>query len=290
MVTRFLFLLSAAVFGCGRSPLPPAAVRVTDDAGFSTALPGPADRIVSLVPAATELLFALGLGDRVVGRTQWCDYPAAAAEVPSVGDGLAPNVEAITARRPDLVVAYRSASNAAAIGRLRDLGTPVIELTLDRLADLERGARVLATAAGRPGLGDTLIARVNADVRAATQVLRTRPSVFVLTWRDPPITLGAGSFLSEVIQLAGGANLFADRPEPSFVVSIEAVAKRDPAWVLVVGEDEPAFAGRPEWQTVGAIRERRFLRVNGSMFNRPSPRIGEAIRQLAASLGSGRGQ
>jgi ABC-type Fe3+-hydroxamate transport system substrate-binding protein len=231
----------------------------------------------------------LGLGDRVVGRTRWCDYPAAAGGVPSVGDGLAPNVEAITARHPNLVVAYRSASNAAAIRRLRDLGIPVIELALDRLADLERAARVLAAAAGRPALGDTLIASVKAEVKAATRIPGTRPSVFVLTWRDPPITLGAGSFLSEVIHMAGGANLFADRPEPSFVVSIEAVARRAPDWVLVVGEDEPAFAGRPEWQTVGAIRDRRFLRVNGSMFNRPSPRIGEAIRQLAASFGSGGG-
>ncbi len=286
-MTRFLFLLAAAGLGCGRSPLPPAAVNLTDDAGFSTALTGPVGRIVSLIPAATELLFALGLGDRVVGRTQWCDYPAEASRVPSVGDGLAPNVEAIAARKPDLVVMYRSASNAGSANRLRDLGIPVVELTLDRLADLERAARVLAAAAGRPALGDTLMARVTAEVRAATRVPQTRTSVFVLTWRDPPITLGQGSFLSEVIRFAGGANLFEDRPDPSFVVSIEAVASRDPDWVLVVGNDEPAFAGRPEWQAVGAVRGRRFLRVDGSMFNRPSPRIGEAIRQLAVTLDSG---
>lgn len=289
-MTRFLFLLSAAVLGCGRSPLPPATVTLTDDAGFSTALAGPAGRIVSLIPAATELLFALGLGDRVVGRTQWCDYPAEVGQIPSVGDGLAPNVEAIVARHPDLVVAYRSASNAAAVSRLRDLGIPVVELALDRLADLERSARVLATAAGRPLLGDTVMARVNADVRAATRMPVVRPSVFVLTWRDPPITLGTGSFLSEVIHFAGGTNLFEDNPQPSFVVSIEAVASRNPDWVLLVGDDEPAFGGRPEWQTVGAIRDRRFLRVNGSMFNRPSPRIAEAIQQLAAALGSSGGR
>lgn len=289
-MTRFFFLLTAAALGCGRSAPPPAAVTLTDDAGFSSALAGPVTRIVSLIPAATELLFALGLGDRVVGRTQWCDYPVSVSRVPSVGDGLAPNVEAIAARHPDLVVAYRSASNAAAVNRIRDLGIPVIELTLDRLADLERGARLLATAAGRPALGDTLIARVNAEVQEATRTPATRPSVFVLTWRDPPITLGNGSFLSEVIHFAGGTNLFRDRPEPSFVVSIEAVASRNPDWVLVVGDDDPAFAARPEWQTVSAIRDQRFLRVNGSMFNRPSPRIGQAIQQLAASLTSSIGR
>ncbi len=285
-MTRFHLLLSTALFGCGRSAPSPAFVVLTDDAGYRTALTRPATRIVSLIPAATELLFALGVGNLMVGRTRWCDYPAEASQVVSVGDGLGPNVEAIVSRQPDLVVAYQSASNAPAIGRLRDLGIPVIELALNRLADLGRSATVLAQAVGRPELGDTLMARVRADVRAATLTPAVRRTVFVLTWRDPPITLGAGSFLTEVIRLAGAANLFEDSPQPSFVVSIEAVASRNPDLVLVVGDDEPGFAARPEWQTVSAVRNRRFVRVNGSMFNRPSPRIGEAVRQLAASLDS----
>ena len=286
-MTRFFLLLSAALLGCGRSPSsPPADVVLTDDAGYRTALTRPATRIVSLMPAATELLFALGVGDHVVGRTRWCDYPADAGRVVSVGDGIAPNVEAIAARKPDLVVAYRSASNAQAVGQLRDLGIPVIELGLDRLADLERSALLLARAVGQPALGDTLIARVRDEVRTATRAGAARRTVFVLTWRDPPITLGAGSFLTEIIHLAGAANLFDDSPQPSFVVSIEAVASRNPDLILVVGDDEPTFASRPEWQPVGAVRDRRFVRVNGSMFNRPSPRIGAAVRQLAAALDS----
>lgn len=285
-MTRFFLALSAALVGCGRTTPPPASVVVTDDAGYRTALTRPASRIVSLIPAATELLFALGAGDRLVGRTRWCDYPAEAARVVSVGDGISPNVEAIAARNPDLVVAYRSASNARAVAQLRDLGIPVIELGLDRLADLDRSTTVLAQAIGRPALADTLIARVRADVRAATRTPSDRPTVFVLTWRDPPITLGAGSFLTEVIHLAGAANLFGDSPAPSFVVSIEAVASRNPDLILVVGDAEPAFAARPEWQPVRAIRERRFVRVDGSMFNRPSPRVGDAVRQLTAALDS----
>lgn len=285
-MTRFLLVLSAALAACGRTTPSPASVVLTDDAGYRTALARPASRIVSLIPAATELLFALGVGDLMVGRTRWCDYPAEAGRIVSVGDGIAPNVEAIAARNPDLVVAYRSASNARAVGQLRDLGIPVIELGLDRLADLERSATILAQAVGRPALGEALTARIRADLRAATRPASSRPTVFVLSWRDPPITLGAGSFLTEVIRLAGGTNLFGDSPEPSFVVSIEAVASRNPDLVLVVGDDEPAFAARPEWQPVRAIRERRFVRVTGSMFSRPSPRIGDAVRQLAAALDS----
>jgi len=284
LVTRIFLLLSAALFGCGRHPPSTASVILTDDAGYRTALSGPAVRIVSLIPAATELLYALGAGDRLVGRTRWCDYPAGAAAIVSVGDGIAPNVEAIAARRPDLVVAYQSSSNDQAVARLRELGIPVVELALDRLADLERGAGLLARAVGRPQSGDSLVARVRSDLSAATIDPATRPTVFVLSWRDPPITLGGGSFLTEVIRLAGAVNAFGDRPEPSFVVSIEAVASRNPDLLLVVGEDEPAFAGRPEWQAVAAVRDRRFVRVNGSMFNRPSPRVGEAVRQLAAAL------
>ncbi len=289
-MTRFFLALSIALLGCGRNAPSPASVILTDDAGVRTTLARPATRIVSLIPAATELLFALGLGDRLVGRTRWCDFPAAAAQVVSVGDGLAPNVEAIAAREPDLVVAYQSASNAQAVAQLRDLGIAVIELALNRLADLETGATRLAEAVGQPALAEELIARVRSDILAATVTPAVRKTVFVLTWRDPPITLGAGSFLNEIIHLAGATNLFEDRPEPSFVVSIEAVASRNPDFFLVPGEDEPAFASRPEWQTVEAARGRRFIRVNGSLFDRPSPRVGAAIRQLAASLDSSRAQ
>ncbi len=287
-MTRVALALSIALVGCGRNAPAPASVVLTDDAGVQTTLTKPATRIVSLIPAATELLFAMGLGDRVVGRTRWCDYPAAVAEVASVGDGLAPNVEAIAAREPDLVVAYQSASNAQAVAQLRDLGVPVIELALNRLVDLETGATRLAQAVGQPALGDQLIQRVRTDILAATMAPAVRRTVFVLTWQDPPITLGAGGFLNEIIRLAGAVNLFEDRPEPSFVVSIEAVANRNPDFFLVTGEDEPAFASRLEWQTVEAVRQRRFLRVSGSLFDRPSPRVGAAIRQLTASLDSTR--
>src|SRR5438552_4007728 len=109
----------------------------------------PARRIVSLSPAVTELLYALGAGDRVVGRTTWCDYPPAVRAVPSVGDGLSPNLEAIVARRPDLVVLYRSALNETAAQRLRALGLATAVLPQDRLEDLAAAAGVLGRLPGR---------------------------------------------------------------------------------------------------------------------------------------------
>src|SRR2546430_16017433 len=109
-------LLLAGLPACreaGRAP-PRGNLVVTDDAGRRVALAAPARRVVSLLPSFTELLFAIGAGDRLVGRTTWCDYPPAAVRVPSVGDGMPPNVEAVAARHPDLVVLYRSGPNVTA--------------------------------------------------------------------------------------------------------------------------------------------------------------------------------
>lgn len=277
-------LLVAWLAGCARSSDPVPAITFTDDGGHTTTLAAPATRVVSLIPAATELIYALGAGATLVGRTRWCDYPAQALEVPSVGDGVMPNVEAVVGQRPDLVVAYRSPGNVSAITKLRGLGIPVLEIGIDQLSDFERDTRLLATALGRPASGDSLVAETRADLDAATVSNATPPTVLIVTWSDPPIVIGAGSYLNEILRRAGAANLYADSDRPSFVVSIESVVDRDPDWILVVGDSEPAFLAKPEWRVVPAVRERRLLRVSGSMFNRPSPRIGQAVRQLRSVL------
>src|SRR2546425_9646489 len=145
------WLLAALVLGaCGRAAdrhaPPPAqrpatgAVTVTDDAGRVVALPAPARRVVSLAPSSTELLFALGAGAQVVGRTTWCRYPPAALAVPVVGDGLSPNLEAVAARRPDLVVLYRSPLNETAAAQLARIAIPAVLVKQDRLEDVARAA------------------------------------------------------------------------------------------------------------------------------------------------------
>src|SRR6185503_18111696 len=133
----------AALASCTRPPDRPSArpLVVTDDAGRTVTLAAPARRVVSLAPSSTELLFALGAGDRVVGRTTWCKYPAEATQVPAVGDGISPNIEAVVARKPDLVVLYRSALNSTAAEQLQRLGIPAVVLAQDRLVDVARDAR-----------------------------------------------------------------------------------------------------------------------------------------------------
>lgn len=265
------------------------SIRVVDDAGDTVRLQAPARRVVSLIPASTELLFAIGAGSSLVGRTSYCDYPSAAKAVPDLGDGIKPSIEAVLARRPDLVVLYNSGQNAAVAGRLRELGIPALRLNTDALSDVGRVARILGTLTGLPHGADSVAAAFDTALAAATRPAEGhRPRMLLLVWEQPPMTIGRGSFLHELVERAGGENLFADVAASSGVVSIEAVAARNPDLIFTTTEGPAAFATRPEWQVVPAIREHRFLRVSGSEFNRPSPRAPAAIRELTARMETAR--
>ncbi len=285
-LAKLLLVLSIGTsLACGRTPAQRGSIQLVDDAGDTLRLTAPARRVVSLIPAATELLFAIGADSAVVGRTSYCDYPAAAKAVPDLGDGIKPSIEAIVARRPDLVVLYNSGQNAAVAGRLRELGVPEIRLNTDALSDVGRVAELLGRVTGHQRAADSVTAVFDTALAAATRPARgTRPKVLLLVWEQPPMTIGRGSFLSELVERAGGENLFADVTASSGVVSIEAVAARNPDLIFTTTEGPSSFASRPEWQVVPAVREHRFLRVSGSEFNRPSPRAPAAIRQLAARL------
>ena len=262
---------------------------VVDDAGDTVRLAGPAQRVVSLIPATTELLFAIGAGPTLVGRTRWCDYPAAAAAVPDVGDGMTPNLEAVAATRPDLVVLYNSGQNGGAAERLRSLGIPAIRVRSDLLADVPRLARLLGTLTGRLAAADSLAAAFDTALAAATvKPTGRRPSIFILVWDQPPMTVGRGSYLSELLERAGGINAYADLPTSSGQISIESVADRNPDLVFTTTEAPPAFATRPEWQGIPAVHERRFVHAPGSEFSRPSPRAPAAIRELAIRIAGAR--
>jgi ABC-type Fe3+-hydroxamate transport system substrate-binding protein len=256
-----------------------AACRPSTPAADTT----PAHRVVSLSPAFTELLFAVGAGDRVVGRTAWCDAPDEARAVPSVGDGLAPNVEAVLARAPDLVVLYASGTNAAAANRLAALGVPTRTLPMDRLDDVPAAARVLGRLTGTTGHADSLAAAFERAVDSARAAAPSGPAprVLLLAWEEPPIVIGGGSFQDELVRLAGAVNVFADLPAPSAQVTVEAIAARDPDLIVLLDADGmPAWSGRPEWQVVRAVRERRFLPVRGTAFARPTLRALDAVRML----------
>jgi ABC-type Fe3+-hydroxamate transport system substrate-binding protein len=271
MVLRRLVLVVLCLAGCrpsGRSPV------------------GPSQRIVSLLPSFTEILFAIGAGDHVVGRTQWCDYPPAALNVPSVGEGLPPNIEAVAARKPDLVVLYNAGGgpNVTAARQLERIGIRTVLIELNRLEDLGPAARTLGRLTGREARADSL-ARTMDSLAARPPPSPTTSLAFVV-WDNPPIVIGHGSYLDELAAQAGARNVFDDVSAPSAQVSLETIVARDPAWIAVLSDSgtAPAFAKRREWRAVRAVREGRFLLLKGSLFGRPGPRSAEAIKQLEALL------
>lgn len=289
MIFRLLITAIIAAAACRQEPAVHASISLVDDAGDSVRLAAPARRVVSLIPASTELLFALGADSAIVGRTSYCDYPAAAQAVPDLGDGIKPNIEAVIGSRPDLVVLYNSGQNAAVASRLRELGVAALRINTDALSSVPRVARMLGRLTGRERAADSLAAVFDTALISATRPpAARRPKVLLLVWEQPPMTIGRGSFLSELVERAGGENLFADVASSSGVVSIEAVAARDPDLIFTTVEGPSAFATRPEWQVVPAVREHRFLHVSGSEFNRPSPRAPQAIRQLSTKLNEAR--
>lgn len=291
---RGLALLPVLLGACATPASRPAAsIVVIDDAGDTVRLAAPATRIVSLSPATTELLFALGAGNRVVGRTRWDDYPPGARAVPSVGDGMPPNIETVLARRPDLVLLYRSPQNAEARRAFTRAGIAVLSLSLDHLADVTRIARLLGPVVARPRAADSLAASFAAALRRLTERGESipeaaRPRVLILAWDQPPIAIGGGSFQSEILRLAGARNVFGDLAAPSATVSLEAIAARDPDLILLSDTGAPDFAGRPEWGVVRAVRERRFVRLVNPAFGRPSPRAPELAESLSAALAKAR--
>jgi iron complex transport system substrate-binding protein len=278
-----LLLLSLA---CGRSE-PPVESVLSDAWGRAVPLRPVAQRIVSLAPATTEIVFALGAGASLVGRTTWCDWPAAAAAVTDVGNGLEPSVEVLAALRPDLVLAYPSESNRSAVARLEGLGLRTAVVRQDAIADWREAVLFIAALLERTAAGESLLADFDARLAAARVAPRAgAPSVLVAVGANPPIAIGAGSFVSELVELAGGRNIFGDIAAPSAVVSLEAIVARDPDVIVVLGPDEAAreVGRRGGWRAVRAVSEGRVIGVDGSAFNRPSPRLPEALTALAARL------
>ena len=243
-------------------------------------------RIVSLNPTSTELLFAIGAGKRIVGRTQWDVWPDEARDIPDVGPGLRPNVEAVLARRPDLVVLYASEDNRSATAQLQAAGVRTIALRIDSIGSFVRGARLLGLATGRGPEAAAVVDSVRWTldrVRAATANLE-RPSVFWHVWDSPIITIGAGSYMSELVEIAGGRNVYADLPDPSASVALEDVVRRNPAIVLAGPDGARVMRESAAWRALPAVRDGRIAIVDTTLVGRPSVHLGEAAVSLARLL------
>lgn len=266
-----------------------SVVAVADTDDFGATLPTDARfaaRIVSLNPAATEAIFTIGADSLLVGRSRWDEYPKAVSRIPALGDGIRPNIEAVLAARPTLVVLYATAENRAAADALARAGVRTIALRVDRIAQFHR---LLATL-GR-ALGAEANARVVSDsvqstldrVRSLT-ASRPQPRVVWPAWESPLLVIGGGSYIDELLTIAGAKNVFYDMDAPSPPVSIEEIAKRDPDLVITGASRGAKLSANPSWQAIRAVRETRFIVQDPSVTGRPSAVLGMAAVQLARAL------
>lgn len=273
-------LWTAFAAGCGSSgedsgPSGSSPIRVVDDAGSEIELSTPPERILSLVPSATEILLALGQDARLVGRTDY-DTEARVAHLPSVGGGLRPSIERIVDLDPDLVVRFRAESDPVTPRRLDASGIAHAAIRPDRIEDIGRIIRLLGTMVGEEARADFLRRATERDVeRARREAGGRRPArVALLVGGDPPTVAGPATFLSELLSAAGGSNVFPDLGALYAPISLEEILVREPDLILAPEET-------PIPDPLAHIPLREFpLRVLT-----PGLKLGESVRLLSALLG-----
>ena len=285
---------SVLVGACSRSDHARAVVAdisapIVDDFGDTLTLASIPQRIVSLNPATTEILFAIGAGSRVVGRTTWDLYPDSARRVPDLGNGLRPNTEAVLAARPDLVVLYSGDDNRAAARSLRAAGVATLALRIDRIAEFDRATRLIGRATGdslrAAHVVDSVLATLE-RVRRATAGLE-KPTAIWRVWDRPLLVIGGGSYLSELAAIAGARNIYGDLAQPSPAVTAEDVVRRNPHFVLTSPGGEAKWTNSATWRGLPAVRDGRILVVDTALVGRPAARMGEAAVALARLLHPG---
>ena len=275
------------------SPSPAAAfpVTVTDDEGTAVEVLAEPQRIVSLTPATTEILFKLGAGPRVVATTDFDDFPPEAVALPDVASYTAVDVEKIVGLQTDLVIAGGNFFNdPAAITQLRELGVAVVVTYAPDIATVLKDIELIGTAVGLGSEARDLTAAMRADfdqVQAATADL-PKPRVFYeLDATTDIYTAADDSFIAEMIELAGGEPITTGS-KTDFAISIEKLVTADPEVIVlgdsVYGVTAEAVAARPGWEVMSAVRTGDIRGVNDLVVTRPGPRLVEGLRELAQAI------
>lgn len=268
-----------------------AAVSVTDDSRHAITLAAPAQRIVSLSPHATELLYAVGAGPRIVGAIEFSNYPPAAKAIPTVGSATMLDIERIVASKPDLVVIWGSGNLAAQVARLREVGIPVYDSEPRDFEAIATSLERLAHLTGTDTLGKTQAAAFRARLArlAADYRQRDAVSVFYQIWPEPLMTLNDTHMVSSAIRLCGGRNIFGALPQIAPTVSIEAVLKAAPE-VIVTGSSAEGDTLAPWRRFTGlpAVARGNLVKIDSDLLTRAGPRILDGTEALCRSLDAAR--
>lgn len=269
------------------------SLRVEDDTGRTVVLPRPARRIVSLAPHATEMLFAVGAGARIVGTVAFSDYPSAARAIPRVGGSAGFDLERIVALQPDLIVGWASGNPPRTLARLRALGIAVYLTEPRHLGDVARDLERLGRLLGKEDLARERAKALRARAHQLARRYAGRPPVRVFYQiLDPQlITVNGDHLISEVLRLCGGENVFADLPALAPVISEEAVLHADPEAILAGGTREGWRTWRAHWRTrtaLTAVRRGALYFIPADLLHRLGPRVLEGAERVCRALDQAR--
>jgi len=267
------------------APSVQAQIVVTDDAGHVVRLDAPARRIVSLAPHVTENLFTAGAGTRIVGATEFSDYPSAAGRIPRVGNASRFDLEAILALRPDLVVGWRSGTPPSAVAKLRALGLTVYLSEPGRLEDIPRDIEQLGKLAGTASVAQASASALRERLRTLQRRYAKRPRVrvFYEVWNRPLLTIGGPQILSEVIRTCSGENLFAGLDALAPHISTEAVLAGDPEVILSGGGDR-WLEDWKRWTQLAAVRRGHLYSLPADWLQRPTARLFDGAELLCENI------
>lgn len=266
-----------------------AEVRVTDDYGEPVALAAPARRVVSLAPHLTELMYAAGAGERLVGAVQYSDHPSAARRLPRIGSEASIDLEALVALRPDLVIAWPNAGSARVVARIAALGIPVFRSEPRELEDIARTLEILGRLAGTQGAAAAAADAFRARATALARRYAARPPVrvFYQVWDRPLVTVNGDHVISKVIRLCGGENVMAALPALAPEIDREQVLRADPEVIVASGTG----GARPPWLDawrafpgLAAVRGGSLYAIRPELLQRHTPRLLDGADELCRIL------
>ncbi|MBS1840358.1 MAG: cobalamin-binding protein [Acidobacteria bacterium] len=264
---------------------------VTDEAGRTVKIPQPVRRIVSLAPSMTETVYALGLQDRLVGDTDYCDYPADAAKKHKVGGAINPNIEEIAALKPDLVLVVKSLNRLETVRALEQIGIAVYSTDPHTVQDVIGSVKRLAGMLGAEEVGNVLSEDLTGRLAAVHKKLNgtTIRRVLFVVWTDPLMSIGRKTFIADVLERAGGTSVV-DSGQDWPQYSLEEAVRLQPEYLVFasnhsekVHNEVEALALKPGWSALNAIKNRKIAVISDAI-NRPGPRIVDAVEELARQL------
>lgn len=266
-----------------------AGITVVDDAGARVTLAAPAQRIISMAPHITELLFAAGGGERIVGAINFSDYPEAAKNIPLVGSNAQIDMERVIALQPDLLIVWQSGNTGRQLEQLAKLGIPIFQSEPTRIDQVADSLTRFGSLLGTEKAAAAAAARFRASIAGlgARYAKRAPVRVFYQVWDKPIYTLSGKHIVSDAIRLCGGANVFAGLKVVAPSVSVEAVLQENPEAIFGSEQYDPDDAGIGIWKpyrSLLAVERGNLFRIEGELLTRPGPRIAQGVAQLCEKI------